>query len=158
MNNLNSTISAERLHIGFFGCRNAGKSSVVNAVTGQTLSVVSDKKGTTTDPVQKAMELAALGPVVIIDTAGFDDEGDLGALRVDKTREILRRTDIAVLVVDATVGLTDPDREFIKHFVESGIPYIIYKLLYGRSFNYCSISVIIRSGCIRFYISDNNYF
>lgn len=124
MNNLNSTISAERLHIGFFGCRNAGKSSVVNAVTGQTLSVVSDKKGTTTDPVQKAMELAALGPVVIIDTAGFDDEGDLGALRVDKTREILRRTDIAVLVVDATVGLTDPDREFIKHFVESGIPYI----------------------------------
>lgn len=125
MNNLNSTVSAERLHIGFFGCRNAGKSSVVNAVTGQSLAVVSDKKGTTTDPVQKAMELAALGPVVIIDTAGFDDEGELGALRVSKTLETLRRTDIAVLVVDATVGITDSDREFLKHFREADIPYII---------------------------------
>jgi len=125
MNNLNSTVSAERLHIGFFGCRNAGKSSVVNAVTGQSLAVVSDRKGTTTDPVQKAMELAALGPVVIIDTAGFDDEGDLGSLRVAKTREALRRTDIAVLVVDGSVGLTDFDHRFLAEIRKAALPHII---------------------------------
>ena len=103
---LNETVSAERLHIGFFGMRNAGKSSVVNAVTGQDLAVVSDVKGTTTDPVKKAMELLPLGPVVIIDTPGLDDEGELGLLRVKKARRALAQTDIAVLVVDSTVGLS----------------------------------------------------
>ena len=122
---LNSTISAFRLHIGFFGCRNAGKSSVVNAVTGQELSVVSKTKGTTTDPVFKAMELLPLGPVMIIDTAGFDDEGDLGGLRVNKTKEVLRKTDIAVLVVDGVAGLQSADLEFIKEFRERNIPYLI---------------------------------
>ena len=97
---LNETVSAERLHIGFFGRRNAGKSSLVNAVTGQKLSVVSPVPGTTTDPVKKAMELLPLGPVVIIDTPGYDDLGELGALRVEKTNEILAKTDIAVLVIN----------------------------------------------------------
>ena len=101
---LNETVSAERTHIAFFGMRNAGKSSLVNAVTGQALAVVSDVKGTTTDPVKKAMELLPLGPVVIIDTPGLDDEGELGALRVQKAREVLAKTDIAVLVVDAGTG------------------------------------------------------
>ncbi|MBR0338135.1 MAG: 50S ribosome-binding GTPase, partial [Ruminococcus sp.] len=103
---LNSTPSGERVHIGFFGRRNAGKSSVVNAVTNQQISVVSDVKGTTTDPVQKAMELLPLGPVMIIDTPGFDDEGSLGEQRVKRTKQVLNRTDIAVLVVDGTVGKT----------------------------------------------------
>lgn len=107
---LNDTPSANRTHIGFFGRRNAGKSSIVNAVTGQDLSVVSDTKGTTTDPVYKSMELLPLGPVVIIDTPGFDDEGELGALRVKKTRQVLNKSDIAILVVDATCGLCDTDR------------------------------------------------
>ena len=98
---LNETPSANRVHIGFFGRRNAGKSSLVNAVTGQELSIVSEQKGTTTDPVHKAMELLPLGPVVIIDTPGFDDEGELGALRVRKTKQVLNKTDIAVLIVDA---------------------------------------------------------
>ena len=98
MNNLNQTASADRIHIGFFGLRNAGKSSLVNAVTGQSLSVVSDVAGTTTDPVKKAMELLPLGPVVIIDTPGLDDEGELGALRVQKARRVLAQTDLAVLV------------------------------------------------------------
>ena len=106
---LNSTPSADRVHIGFFGRRNAGKSSVVNAVTGQELAVVSQIKGTTTDPVQKSMELLPLGPVVIIDTPGIDDEGDLGELRVKRTRQILNRTDVAVLVVDAVVGISEAE-------------------------------------------------
>ena len=101
---LNSTPSANSVHIGFFGRRNAGKSSVVNAVTGQELAVVSDTKGTTTDPVYKSMELLPIGPVMIIDTPGFDDEGALGELRVRKTKQVLNKTDIAVLVVDATEG------------------------------------------------------
>lgn len=122
---LNSTPNAERLHISFFGLRNAGKSSLVNAVTGQELSVVSDVKGTTTDPVSKAMELLPLGPVVITDTAGFDDEGVLGELRVKKTAEILRKTDIAVLVVDAALGITDKDNELISLLKERNIPYLI---------------------------------
>ena len=122
---LNGVVSSERLHIGFFGLRNAGKSSLVNAVTGQELSVVSAVKGTTTDPVKKAMELLPLGPVVIIDTPGFDDVGDLGELRVKKTREILSLTDIAVLVVDATLGLTNTDEQLIKLFKEKNTPYII---------------------------------
>ena len=101
---MNNTPSGERVHIGFFGRRNAGKSSIVNAVTGQDLAVVSDVKGTTTDPVNKAMELLPLGPVMIIDTPGFDDEGELGMLRVKKTRKVLNKTDIAILVVDADAG------------------------------------------------------
>lgn len=122
---LNSTPSADRVHIGFFGRRNAGKSSVVNAVTGQELAVVSQIKGTTTDPVQKSMELLPLGPVVIIDTPGIDDEGDLGELRVKKTRQILNRTDVAVLVVDAVVGISEAERELLKIFQEKNIPYVL---------------------------------
>lgn len=122
---LNDTVSADRVHIGFFGRRNAGKSSVVNAVTNQKISVVSDVKGTTTDPVTKAMELLPMGPVLVIDTPGFDDEGALGAERVKRTREVLNRVDVAVLVVDGTVGKTSADRELIKIFVEKQIPYIV---------------------------------
>ena len=122
---LNETPSGERTHIGFFGVRNAGKSSLVNAVTGQELAVVSDVKGTTTDPVRKAMEILPLGPVVIIDTPGFDDEGKLGAERVKKTREILKTCDIAVLVADAGNGLTDTDDELITLIKEREIPYLI---------------------------------
>ena len=127
---LNATPSANRTHIGFFGRRNAGKSSVVNAVTGQDLAVVSDVKGTTTDPVSKAMELLPLGPVMIIDTPGFDDEGMLGELRVKKTRQVLNKTDIAVLVVDASEGQHDCDRQLIRLFREKEIPYII---VYNKS-------------------------
>ena len=122
--NLNETPSGERTHIGFFGARNAGKSSLVNAVTGQELAVVSDVKGTTTDPVRKAMELLPLGPVVIIDTPGFDDEGALGLERVKKTREILRTCDIAVLVVDASAGMTPTDRELLDLIRERDIPFL----------------------------------
>ena len=127
---LNVTPSANRLHIGFFGCRNAGKSSVVNAVTGQDLAVVSDKKGTTTDPVSKAMELLPLGPVVIIDTPGFDDTGTLGELRVRKTKQILNRSDVAVLVVDGTMGMKGIDRQLLDMFQEKQIPYLI---VYNKS-------------------------
>ena len=122
---LNTTTSSERLHIAFFGCRNAGKSSLVNAVTNQQLSVVSDIKGTTTDPVKKAMELLPIGPVVIIDTAGLDDSGELGDLRVAKTKEVLGKTDIAVLVVDSTIGVNDFDNEIICLFEERKLPYIV---------------------------------
>ncbi len=121
---LNDTPSGERLHIGFFGKRNAGKSSVVNAVTGQELSVVSDVKGTTTDPVTKAMELLPIGPVMIIDTPGYDDEGALGELRVKKTRQILNHTDLAVLVVDSSAGISDTDRQLTELFRERDIPYL----------------------------------
>ncbi len=122
---LNSTPSSDRIHIGFFGRRNAGKSSVVNAVTGQELSVVSEIKGTTTDPVQKAMELLPMGPVVIIDTPGIDDEGSLGELRVRKTKQILNKTDVAVLVIDKTVGMTEVEEELVNIFKEKKIPYVI---------------------------------
>ena len=122
---LNDVVSAERLHIGFFGMRNAGKSSLVNAVTGQALSVVSDVKGTTTDPVKKAMELLPLGPVVILDTPGLDDEGDLGQLRVQKARQALAQTDIAVLVVDATVGMTETDMILKQELETRKLPYVI---------------------------------
>lgn len=122
---LNDTPQSERIHIGFFGRRNAGKSSVVNAVTGQQLSVVSEIKGTTTDPVTKAMELLPLGPVVIIDTPGFDDEGTLGEMRVKRTKEVLNRVDAAVLVVDSTTGKCGADKELIKIFGEKNIPYVI---------------------------------
>ncbi len=122
---LNSVSSGERVHIGFFGMRNAGKSSVVNAVTGQSLSVVSDYKGTTTDPVRKAMEILPLGPVVIIDTPGIDDEGELGEKRVDKAYKILAETDVAVLVVDAKKGIQKEDELLIKLFEKKNTPYII---------------------------------
>lgn len=122
---LNEVSSGERLHIGFFGMRNAGKSSLVNAFTGQKLSVVSDVKGTTTDPVKKAMELLPLGPVLIIDTPGIDDEGTLGEMRVEKAREILSKTDIAILVCDAQKGVTEADNSLIEIFNEKKIPYVI---------------------------------
>lgn len=121
---LNDTVSAERLHIAFFGMRNAGKSSLVNAITNQQLAVVSDVKGTTTDPVKKAMELLPLGPVVIIDTPGYDDEGELGELRVKKTREILRKTDIAVLVLEAGKQPSVQDKELSQFFEKNRIPFI----------------------------------
>ena len=122
---LNETISAERLHISFFGMRNAGKSSVVNAVTGQDLAVVSDIKGTTTDPVKKAMELLPFGPVVITDTPGLDDEGELGELRVKKAKQVFAKTDIAVLVIDAVKGMSNLDKELIALFQEKRLPYVI---------------------------------
>lgn len=122
---LNQTPSGERVHIGFFGRRNAGKSSVVNAVAGQDLAVVSDVKGTTTDPVQKAMELLPMGPVVVIDTPGIDDEGTLGELRIKKTKQILNKTDVAVLVADGTVGATAVEQELLTLFQERGIPFVI---------------------------------
>ena len=122
---LNETPSANRVHIGFFGKRNSGKSSLVNAVTGQDLAVVSDVKGTTTDPVYKAMELLPLGPVVIIDTAGIDDEGELGKLRVKKSRQVLNKTDIAVLVVDGSSGMTREDEELLELIKKKNIPYVI---------------------------------
>ena len=121
---MNSTPSASRTHIGFFGRRNAGKSSVVNAVTGQNLSVVSDVKGTTTDPVQKAMELLSLGPVVIIDTPGFDDKGALGELRVQKTRQILLKIDIAVLVIAADEGELAEDKALEEQLKKRAVPYV----------------------------------
>ena len=122
---LNEVSSGERIHIGFFGMRNAGKSSLVNAFTSQKLSVVSDVKGTTTDPVKKAMELLPLGPVLIIDTPGIDDEGDLGKMRVEKAREILSKTDIAILVCDAAKGVSEADKGLIEIFNEKKIPYVI---------------------------------
>lgn len=122
---MNQTPSSERVHIGFFGRRNAGKSSVLNAVTGQDLAVVSDVKGTTTDPVQKSMELLPLGPVVVIDTPGIDDEGELGALRVKKSYQVLNKSDAAVLVVDASLGLCEEDFAFIEHIQQKQIPYAV---------------------------------
>lgn len=121
---MNETPSGERLHIAFFGKRNAGKSSLVNAITGQDLSVVSDVEGTTTDPVSKSMELLPIGPVLIIDTPGFDDEGELGALRVKKTKQILNKADVAILVIDATVGMSDCDKELLDLFEDKKIPYL----------------------------------
>lgn len=122
---LNDTVSAERVHISFFGLRNAGKSSLVNAVTGQAMSIVSNIKGTTTDPVKKAMELLPLGPVLITDTPGLDDEGSLGALRIKKAKDVLRRTDIAVLVTDASNPRSALEEELLSLFREKGLPYLI---------------------------------
>ncbi len=124
---MNSTPSSNRIHIGFFGLRNAGKSSLVNQITNQELAVVSDTAGTTTDPVQKAMELLPLGPVLIIDTPGFDDEGELGEKRVKKTKQILAKTDIAVLVTDASKALSVSEKEMIELFESKKIPYVIAK-------------------------------
>lgn len=122
---MNDTPASERVHIGFFGLRNAGKSSLVNAVTGQEMALVSSVKGTTTDPVYKTMELLPMGPVVIIDTPGFDDEGELGAQRVRRTRQTLARTDVAVLVVDACLGLQGCDEQLLGLFREHQIPCVI---------------------------------
>lgn len=122
---MNNTPAGERVHIGFFGKRNAGKSSLLNAVTGQELAVVSPVEGTTTDPVYKAMELLPLGPVMLIDTPGFDDEGQLGELRVKKTVQVLEKTDVAVLVADADRGLAPCDEELTALFKERQIPYLI---------------------------------
>lgn len=122
---LNETPSADRVHIGFFGKRNAGKSSLVNRITGQELSVVSEIKGTTTDPVYKAMELLPMGPVMIIDTPGIDDEGSLGELRIRKTRQVLNKTDIAVIIIDAVTGTGVSDEELMKLFEEKNIPCLV---------------------------------
>lgn len=124
---LNSTPSAERIHIGIFGKRNAGKSSIINAITGQNLAIVSDVLGTTTDPVLKAMELLPLGPVVMIDTPGLDDEGELGKLRVQKAYQILNKTDIAVLVIDSRTGMTKEDEAILERIRAKEIPYVIVK-------------------------------
>lgn len=127
---LNDTPSANRVHIGFFGRRNAGKSSVVNAVTGQSVSIVSDVKGTTTDPVSKAMELLPMGPVVIIDTPGLDDEGAVGEMRIERAKQVLNKTDVAVLVVDSTEGKNQLDDELIQLFEYKRLPYVV---VYNKS-------------------------
>ena len=122
---LNDTPQSERIHIGFFGRTNAGKSSLVNRITNQDLAIVSDTKGTTTDPVYKAMEILPLGPVVIIDTPGFDDDGVLGEKRISRTKLVLNKTDVAVLVVDLVEGMAKTDEQLIGLFEQKGIPYII---------------------------------
>lgn len=122
---LNQTPLANRTHIAFFGIRNAGKSSIMNTLTNQNIAVVSPVKGTTTDPVHKAMELLPLGPVNIIDTAGLDDIGELGKLRIEKTKQILNKTDIAILVIDATLDFTDFDKDILKLITNKNIPYIV---------------------------------
>lgn len=129
---LNEIPSANRVHIGFFGCRNAGKSSLINKIANQDISVVSDKKGTTTDPVSKSMEILPLGAVVLTDTPGFDDEGELGERRVSQTKKVLNRSDGAVLVADSEVGLCEYDRELIELFEAKEIPYIV-------AYNKCDI-------------------
>jgi len=122
---LNATPSGERTHIGLFGCRNAGKSSLINAITGQDLAIVSDYKGTTTDPVSKAMEILPLGPVLLTDTPGMDDDTDLGQSRIEKARLVLRSTDIALLVVDAATGMNDFDRKLLQEIQDRKIPYLV---------------------------------
>lgn len=122
---LNDTPKSDRIHIGIFGRRNAGKSSIINAITGQSLAIVSDIKGTTTDPVQKAMELLPLGPVIIIDTPGIDDIGELGEKRIEKSYQVLNKTDIALLVVDGNIGLQTEDNKIIEAFKEKKLPYIV---------------------------------
>lgn len=143
---LNETPSGERVRIGFFGVRNAGKSSLVNAVCGQQVALVSDVAGTTTDPVRKAMELLPLGPVDIVDTPGIDDVGELGARRVERTRETLRSCDVAVLVTDATRALVAAERELLSLFKELGLPFIVVRnkadLLSGEGVAAGSDSVI----------------
>ncbi|MEE1031898.1 MAG: GTPase, partial [Ruminococcus sp.] len=122
---MNNTPAAERIHIGIFGRRNAGKSSLINAMTGQNLSIVSDVQGTTTDPVQKSMELLPLGPVVLIDTPGIDDEGELGALRVARSYQMLNKTDIGILVLDICMGLTQEDRKLLERIKQKQIPCLV---------------------------------
>ena len=132
MNGLNATPSGERIHIGIFGKRNAGKSSLINAITTQKIAIVSEFKGTTTDPVFKAMELLPLGPVMIIDTPGIDDEGELGELRVKRAYDILNKVNIAILVIDSTIGISFEDVTLLKHIKEKKIPVII-------AFNKCEL-------------------
>ena len=127
---LNNTPTADRVHIGIFGRRNAGKSSIINAITGQELAIVSDTLGTTTDPVSKAMELLPLGPVVIIDTPGLDDTGALGEMRIAKTYQVLNKTDIALLIVDSESGITEHDRKILDRIKDKKIPYLI---VYNKS-------------------------
>lgn len=122
---LNNTPSGERVHIGIFGRRNAGKSSIINALTGQNLAIVSDVLGTTTDPVQKSMELLPLGPVVMIDTPGLDDEGDLGELRIRKAYQMLNKSDIALLIIDGSMGCTEEDLRILRRIIDKNIPYMI---------------------------------
>ena len=145
---MNQTPASERVHISFFGKRNAGKSSVINAITGQDLAIVSSVRGTTTDPVYKTMELLPLGPVMIIDTPGIDDEGELGALRVRKSYQVLNKTDIAILVVDSTTGKGEEELALLHRFHEKGIPYLVVynkiDLLSGEEIKDLAMSV--RSG------------
>ena len=122
---LNETVSADRIHIGFFGKCNAGKSALVNAVTGQALSLISETAGTTTDPVQKAMEILPIGPVVILDTPGLDDEGTLGKMRVERAKRMLDKTDLAVIVIDAVRGVCPEDEDLIRTVSERKKPYIL---------------------------------
>lgn len=122
---LNHTPSSERIHIALFGRRNVGKSSVINAITNQQLSIVSEFEGTTTDPVYKSMELLPIGPVVLIDTAGLDDEGSLGTLRIQKTYQVLNKTDVAVLIVDSTKGITELDYKLMERFRSKALPFVI---------------------------------
>ena len=122
---LNQTPSAERIHIGIFGKRNAGKSSLINAIAGQPVSIVSDQKGTTTDPVKKAMELLPLGPVVLTDTPGLDDSGELGSLRIEKTQQILNTTDLALLVIDGQLGMSEEDIQILQEIRKRQIPFIL---------------------------------
>lgn len=122
---LNQTPTSERVHIALFGKRNAGKSSIINAITNQELSIVSPTQGTTTDPVYKSMEILPLGPVVLIDTAGLDDDGSLGAQRIQKSYQVLNKTDIAVLIVDSTRGLSQLDYDLIERFHKRNLPYVI---------------------------------
>ena len=129
---MNETPTGERVHIGFFGRRNAGKSSVLNAVIGQELAVVSDVKGTTTDPVYKSMELLPLGPVTVIDTPGIDDEGELGTLRVRKSYQVLNKTDVAVIVVDSQAGLANRRRNFLIECRKSRSPVCWYLIRWIR--------------------------
>ena len=129
---LNNTPSSERIHIGIFGRRNAGKSSLINALTGQNLAIVSDVRGTTTDPVFKSMELLPLGPIVMIDTPGLDDEGELGKLRIQKAYQVLNKTDIAVLVIDGTSGITPQDNAILTRIQDKNIPLLLV-LNKGRS-------------------------
>jgi [FeFe] hydrogenase H-cluster maturation GTPase HydF len=130
MNSMNETPQGERLHIGIFGRRNAGKSSLLNSLTGQDIAVVSEVKGTTTDPVYKAMELLPIGPVVFIDTAGIDDNSELGELRIAKTKKVLRKTDIALLVVDCKDGLLEEDKSLIAVFEDTGVKHLV---VYNKS-------------------------
>lgn len=155
---LNNTPSAERVHIGIFGKRNAGKSSIINAVTGQNLAIVSDVLGTTTDPVLKSMELLPLGPVVMIDTPGLDDDGELGKLRVQKAYQVLNKTDIAVLVIDASAGMTKEDIAILKRIRAKKIPYVVVKNKIDlctaessdqttKSAIHCTADTIFSAGC-----------
>ena len=121
----NNTVSSERIHIGIFGIRNSGKSSIINSITNQNIAIVSDTLGTTTDPVKKSMELLPLGPVVIIDTPGIDDVGELGMQRVKKAKQVLNYVDIAILVLDVTIGITPESENLINSFKEKNIPYLI---------------------------------